>query len=117
MIITDFLPQKYALNDDNNLFADFINDTIGKFFDEFVDEIDKMNDELFIQNCEKYLDFFGIDYNLPRFPEEIDEHYRKRIITISSKRFTINTLYNEYDLQLLTYTPSASGNTLLRDNH
>lgn len=119
MIITDFLPANSTLNTEGNPFKPLINGTIGYFFELFENTIEEINDNLFIQNATgKYLDLFGKDYNADRLVNESDDHYLKRLLTIISKHFTINTLYYEYDMQLLTYTENeVSGNTLLSDNH
>lgn len=119
MNITDYLPLLNNLNNEGNILTSFINDTIGMFLEKYEDTIGDFNYEIFIQNATGiYLDLYGKDYNVPRLVDETDEHYRKRLITIQSKRFTANTIYNEYDLQLLTYTdPTVTGNTLLSDNH
>lgn len=119
MIITDFLPSKNALNSTDTPFKDFLNGTIGEFFELFENTTEEINDALFLQQSYgEYLDLFGRDYNVPRLVDETDEHYRNRLITISSKHFTVNTLYNEFDSQLLTYKDGVvTGNTLLSDNH
>ena len=117
MIITDSLPQNSKLNQEDNPFTDLINGTIGTFFELFEDEINTMNEELFIQESSKYLDLFGRDYDIPRKEGETDEHYRTRLITLITKHFTINTLYYGYDAQLITYNANYSQNMLLSDNH
>lgn len=119
MNITDFLPSKNALNATDTPLKGLLNDTIGHFFELFENTTEDINNNLFIQNCTgRYLDLFGVDYNVPRLVDETDEHYRNRLITISSKHFTVNTLYNEFDSQLLTYKDGVvTGNTLLSDNH
>lgn len=119
MNITDFLPSKNALNSTDTPLKGLLNDTLGYFFELFENTTEDINDNLFIQNCTGgYLDLFGKDYNIPRLVDESDEHYRNRLITINSKHFTVNTLYNEFDLQLLTYKDGVvTGNTLLSDNH
>ncbi len=119
MNITDYLPALNTLNSTDTPLKGLLNDTIGAFFDNFNASIDEFNYNLFIQNSTGfYLDLYGRDYNVPRLVDESDEHYRKRLITISSKHFTLNTLYDEYDLQLLTYNSSYNKDTMLvSDNH
>ena len=119
MNITDYLPAANTLNSTDTPLKDFLNDTIGYFFTVFADTVDDFNSTLFIQNSTGlYLDLYGRDFNVPRLVDESDEHYRKRLITISSKHFTLNTLYDEYDLQLLTYNSSYDPDSMLvSDNH
>ena len=119
MIITDFLARNNLLNTTDTPLKSFLNDTIGYFLELFEENTYSMNDNLFIQNATgEYLDLFGKDYNVSRLVDETDEHYRNRLITIASKHFTVNTLYNEFDSQLLSFKEGVvTGNTLLSDNH
>ena len=119
--ITDLLPVNSNIH--GTPFEDLINNTIGYFLELIEEEIDHMNDGCFIDTAEgRYLDLWGKDYGIPRLNEESDEDYRKRLKILPLDQFTIQTLYEIYDLQLLTCkkTDILSSNPkthLTSDNH
>ena len=116
--ITDLLPVNSNIH--GTPFEDLINNTIGYFLEMIEEEIDAMNDGCFIDTAEgKYLDLWGKDYGIPRLNEESDEDYRKRLTILPLEQFTIQTLYDVYNLQLLTRDTRYLFNnlTLYSDNH
>lgn len=118
MNVTDFLPEKNRLNSTDTLMTGFLNGTIGEFFGRFDEYIDDLNEFSFIQLAEGFfLDLYGRDYDVPRLIGETDEHYRNRLIALSSKHSTYNALYDAFDVQLLTYDDDADDMMLLSDNH
>ena len=118
MNITDFLPVLNRLNNTDTPMKSFLNDSIGVFFELYEDSVDDLKEFVFIQLAEGfYLDLYGRDYNVPRLVDETDEHYRNRLIALSSKHSTYNALYFAFDTQLLTYNEDADDMMLLSDNH
>ena len=79
-----------------------------------------MNEGCFINTAEgRYLDLWGKDLGIRRLNDESDDDYRTRLMISPLEQFTINTVYELYDLQLMT-KPSSSSNldlTLMSDNH
>ena len=117
--ITDLLPVNSNIH--GTPFEDLINNTIGYFLELIEEEIDHMNDGCFIDTAEgRYLDLWGKDYGIPRLNDETDEDCRKRLKILPLERFTIQTVYDIYDLQLLTRRYgqySFDDETLYSDNH
>lgn len=114
--VTDLLPVNSNIR--GTPFEDFVNNTIGYFLEKLEAEIEDINDGLFIESANgKYLDLHGKDYNLPRKSGESDEDYRKRLLIEPLDKFNLNTLYEVYNIQLLSYTPDKNDLTLLSDNH
>lgn len=114
--ITDLLPVKSLIHD--TPFEDLINNSIGYFLESVESEVDRINDGCFLQIAEgKYLDLIGKDYNLPRYNGEGDDDYRVRLSLAPLEEFSVNTLYELYDIQLLTYNSSYNDLMLLSDNH
>ena len=115
--ITDLLPVQSNIH--GTPFEDLINNTIGYFLELIEEEIDAMNDGCFIDTAEgRYLDLWGKDYGIPRLNDETDEDYRKRLKILPLERFNIQTLYEVYDLQLLTRNDTSFNDLkLYSDNH
>ena len=114
--ITDLLPVNSNIH--GTPFEDLINNTIGYFLEMIEEEVDAMNDGCFIDTAEGgYLDLWGKEFNIPRLNDESDEDYCQRLLVGPLDRFTINTLYTMYDIQLLTYKSDKTSLTLLSDNH
>ena len=115
--ITDLLPVNSNIH--GTPFEDLINNTIGYFLELIEEEVDAMNDGCFIDTAEgKYLDLWGKDYGIPRLNDENDEDYRKRLKILPLERFNIQTLYEVYDLQLLTRNDTSFNDLkLYSDNH
>ena len=117
--ITDLLPVQSNIH--GTPFEDLINNTIGYFLELIEEEVDSMNDGCFLETAEgRYLDLWCKDYGIPRFNDESDEDYRKRLKILPLDRFTIQTLYEIYNLQLLTRNPSDNNFNDLKlysDNH
>ena len=116
--ITDLFPVNNSIH--NTPFKDFLNNTIGYFLELMENEATAMDEGCFIDTAEgKYLDLWGKDYNIPRLNDESDDDYRTRLMISPLERFTINTVYELYDLQLMT-KPASTSNlnlTLMSDNH
>jgi hypothetical protein len=115
--ITDLLPVNSNIH--GTPFEDLINNTIGYFLELIEEEVDAMNDGCFIDTAEgRYLDLWGKDYGIPRLNDETDENYRKRLKILPLERFNIQTLYEVYDLQLLTRNDTSFNDLkLYSDNH
>ena len=115
--ITDLLPVNSNIH--GTPFEDLINNTIGYFLELIEEEVDAMNDGCFIDTAEgRYLDLWGKDYGIPRLNDETDEDYRKRLKILPLERFNIQTLYEVYDLQLLTRNDTSFNDLkLYSDNH
>ena len=115
--ITDLLPVNSNIH--GTPFEDLINNTIGYFLELIEEEVDVMNDGCFIDTAEgRYLDLWGKDYGIPRLNDENDEDYRKRLKILPLERFNIQTLYEVYDLQLLTRNDTSFNDLkLYSDNH
>ena len=114
--ITDLLPVKSNIH--GTPFEDLINNSIGYFLELIEGEVNRINDGCFIQEAEgSYLDLIGRDYNLPRYNGESDDDYRTRLSLAPLEEFSVNTVYELYDIQLLTYNSSYSDLMLLSDNH
>ena len=115
--ITDLLPVQSNIH--GTPFEDLINNTIGYFLEMIEEEVDAMNDGCFIDTAEgRYLDLWGKDYGIPRLNDETDEDYRKRLKILPLERFNIQTLYEVYDLQLLTRNDTSFNDLkLYSDNH
>jgi hypothetical protein len=117
--ITSLLPVNSTIH--GTPFEDLINNSIGYFLELMEEETEQIKDGCFLDTAEaEYLDYWGKDYDIKRLPNESDEDYRIRLSIIPLERFTINTLYTLYDMQLLTKpdtTVSDLDLTLLSDNH
>ena len=115
--ITDLLPVNSNIH--GTPFEDLINNTIGYFLELIEEEVDAMNDGCFLETAEgRYLDLWGKDYGIPRLNDENDEDYRKRLKILPLERFNIQTLYEVYDLQLLTRNDTSFNDLkLYSDNH
>lgn len=114
--ITSLLPAQSNIH--GTPFEELINNTIGYFLEMIEEEIGHINDGCFLETAEgKYLDLWGKDFGIPRLNEESDDDYRNRLLVGPLDRFTINTLYTMYDVQLLTYYEDKTSLTLLSDNH
>ena len=115
--ITDLLPVNSNIH--GTPFEDLINNTIGYYLELIEEEVDAMNDGCFIDTAEgRYLDLWGKDYGIPRLNDENDEDYRKRLKILPLERFNIQTLYEVYDLQLLTRNDTSFNDLkLYSDNH
>ena len=115
--ITDLLPVQSNIH--GTPFEDLINNTIGYFLELIEEEVDAMNDGCFLETAEgRYLDLWGKDYGIPRLNDENDEDYRKRLKILPLERFNIQTLYEVYDLQLLTRNDTSFNDLkLYSDNH
>ena len=115
--ITDLLPVNSNIH--GTPFEDLINNTIGYFLELIEEEADNINDGCFLETAEgKYLDLWGKDYGIPRLNDENDEDYRKRLKILPLERFNIQTLYEVYDLQLLTRNDTSFNDLkLYSDNH
>lgn len=101
-------------------FEDLLNNSIGYFLELIENEVTAMNEGCFINTAEgKYLDLWGKEYDIPRLNDESDDDYRTRLMIGPLEEFTINTVYELYDLQLMT-KPTSTSNldlTLMSDNH
>ena len=115
--ITDILPVNSNIH--GTPFEDLITNTICYFLEMIEEEVDEMNDGCFIDTAEgRYLDLWGKDYGIPRLNDENDEDYRKRLKILPLERFNIQTLYEVYDLQLLTRNDTSFNDLkLYSDNH
>lgn len=117
--VTDLFPVNSTIHE--SPFKDFLNNTIGYFLELVENEVQAMKDGCFLDSAEgHYLDLWGRDFNIRRLEGVSDDDYRKRLMILPLEQFTINTLYELYDLQLLTKPESSTGNlnlTLLSDNH
>lgn len=114
--ITSLFPDKSTIH--GTPFEDLLNNTIGYFLEKVEEDTQALNDGCFVQIAEgKFLDLIGKDLGLPRFDSEVDEDYRTRLMIAPLEEFSINTLYELYDIQLLTYNSSYSDLMLLSDNH
>ena len=116
--ITDLFPVNNTIH--NTPFKDLINNSIGYFLELIENEVTSMNEGCFINTAEgRYLDLWGKDLGIRRLNDESDDDYRTRLMISPLEQFTINTVYELYDLQLMT-KPSSSSNldlTLMSDNH
>ena len=114
--ITDLLPVNSSIR--GTPWEDFINNTIGYFLGELEEEIELINDGCFIESATgRYLDLHGRDLNLPRHDGESDDDYRKRLLIEPLDKFNLQTLYEVYNIQLLTYKENKTPVILLSDNH
>ena len=114
--ITDSLPQESLVR--GTPWEEFLNNTIGYFFEILEEEVELMNEGLFIESASgKYLDLHGKDLGLPRKVGESDDDYRNRLLIEPLDEFNIMTLSEVYDVQLLTYKSDKTDLTLLSDNH
>ena len=115
--ITDWMPARSNIHD--TPFEDLINNSIGYFLEIIEEANASLTDGCFLSTAEgRYLDYWGKDYGIPRLPDETDDDYRTRLSIIPLEAFTINTLYELYDLQLLTYDEDFDKDTMLvSDNH
>ena len=115
--ITSLLPNNNGIHD--SPFKDLINNSIGYFLELIEEATTSMTDGCFLTTAEgRYLDYWGKDYNIPRLPDESDDDYRTRLMIIPLEVFTINTLYELYDLQLVTYNENYDPDSMLvSDNH
>ena len=115
--ITDLMPVNDPIH--STPFKELINNTIGYFLEKIEDENQSMLEGCFLETAEgKYLDYWGKDYNIPRLADETDEDYYIRLSIIPLEEFTINTAYELYDMQLVTYNEDYDKDTMLvSDNH
>ena len=114
--VTDLLPWNNSIR--GTPYEELVNNTIGYFLEKLEEEIEHINNGLFIESAEgKYLDLHGKDYGLPRKEGESDEDYRNRLLIEPLDKFNLTTLYEVYDVQLLTYKSDKTDLTLLSDNH
>lgn len=114
--ITDSLPRESLVR--GTPWEEFLNNTIGYFFEMLEEEVELMNEGLFIESASgKYLDLHGKDLGLPRKVDESDDDYRNRLLIEPLDKFNIQTLYEVYDVQLLTYNSNKTDLMLLSDNH
>ena len=114
--IIDLLPVNNNIR--NTPFEEFVNNTIGYFFELLEAEIENINEGCFIESANgKYLDLHGKDLNLPRKEGESDEDYRKRLLIEPLDKFNLQTLYEVYNIQLLSYNESKNDLMLLSDIH
>lgn len=116
--ITDLMPLQSNIH--GTIYEEFLNNTMGYFLELLEDEIEEINNGLFVESANgKYLDLHGKDYGLERHYEETDEEYRARLLVEPLDKFNIQTLYEVYNLQLLTndYEDYNKDTTLLSDNH
>ena len=114
--ITDLLPLNSNIR--GTPYEELLNNTIGYFLEQLEDEIERINNGLFIESAEgKYLDLHGKDYGLPRKDGESDDDYRARLLIEPLDKFNLSTMYEVYDVQLLTYKSDKTNLTLLSDNH
>ena len=114
--ITDSLPGESLVR--GTPWEEFLNNTIGYFFEMLEEEVELMNEGLFIESASgKYLDLHGKDLGLPRKVDESDDDYRNRLLIEPLDKFNIQTLYEVYDVQLLTYNSNKTDLMLLSDNH
>ena len=114
--ITDLMPLQSNIH--GTIYADFLNNTIGYFLELLEDEIEEINNGLFVESANgKYLDLHGKDFNLPRHDGETDEDYRARLLIEPLDKFNLRTLYEVYNIQLLTYNEDKTDLMLLSDNH
>lgn len=115
-VITINLPLNSLVRD--TPWEEFLDNTIGRFFECLEEEVEAMNEGLFIESASgKYLDLHGKDLGLPRKADEDDEHYRNRLLVEPLDEFNVTTLYDVYDVQLLSYKADKTDLTLLSDNH
>lgn len=114
--ITDLLPVNSSIR--GTPWEDFINNTIGYFLGGLEEEIELINDGCFIESANgKYLDLHGKDLGLPRKADETDEDYRNRLLIEPLDKFNLQTLYEVYNIQLLSYNEGKNNLMLLSDNH
>ena len=114
--ITDLMPLQSNIHD--SIYKDFLNNTIGYFLEKLEDEIEEINNGLFVESANgRYLDLHGKDFGLPRYEGETDEDYRARLLVEPLDKFNLRTLYEVYNIQLLTYNEDKTDLMLLSDNH
>ena len=117
-MLVDMLPVHSELQKSDNQLRVVLDKTVGAYMDEHTGS--ELFDELFLTSASGgWLDAHGRDYGVPRRLGESDDDYRTRLMIGPLEEFTINTVYELYDLQLMT-KPTSSDNlnlTLLSDNH
>jgi len=92
---------------------EFLNNSIGYFLELLEADVEALNDGLFIESAEgKYLDLHGKDLGLPRKSGESDDDYRNRLLVEPLDQFTLEAMYEVYDVQLLSYNARTIGKTL-----
>ena len=114
--ITDLMPVDSLIRD--TPWEEFLNNSIGYFLEVLEADVEALNDGLFIESAEgKYLDLHGKDLGLPRKSGEVDDDYRNRLLVEPLDQFTLEAMYEVYDVQLLSYNANKSDLMLLSDNH
>ena len=115
--IIDRLHENSPLRGVGNPMAKIINDGVGEWFDQFVE--DNSFDDFFLDSATGgYLDAWGREFNVPRRLEETDEDYRTRIVLESLGHLTVPYLQDVYGLVLYCFVEDfdPSENTLTSDN-
>ena len=117
MNITDYLPVKSKANTNTEV-RDFLNGTMGEFLEKYNHVISEIRDNHILTATDTVLDRIGEDYNVKRWINETDTHYRDRIVSFTKKQLTIDDLINNTECIFLSFkddiTPSE--NMLLSDN-
>ena len=114
--VTDLLPVDSLIRD--TPWEEFLNNSIGYFLEVLEADVEALNDGLFIDSAEgRYLDLHGKDLGLPRKSGEGDDDYRNRLLVEPLDQFTLEAMYEVYDVQLLSYNSNKSDLMLLSDNH
>lgn len=114
--ITDLMPVDSLIRD--TPWEEFLNNSIGYFLELLEADVEALNDGLFIESAEgKYLDLHGKDLGLPRKSGESDDDYRNRLLVEPLDQFTLEAMYEVYDVQLLSYNANKTDLMLLSDNH
>lgn len=114
--ITDLMPVDSLIRD--TPWEEFLNNSIGYFLEVLEADVEALNDGLFIDSAEgKYLDLHGKDLGLPRKSGESDDDYRNRLLVEPLDQFTLEAMYEVYDVQLLSYNANKTDLMLLSDNH
>ena len=114
--ITDLMPVDSLIRD--TPWEEFLNNSIGYFLELLEADVEALNDGLFIESAEgRFLDLHGKDLGLPRKSSEVDDDYRNRLLVEPLDQFTLEAMYEVYDVQLLSYNANKSDLMLLSDNH
>lgn len=116
-LILDRLPLNCELHNPNNPMRKIINNTVGAWLDDFEDK--DWGSQFFLTTATgKYLDLHGNEWGIKRRRDEIDEHYRNRIIYESLGHVTVDLLLKIYNIKLYVKVDNFDivHNTLTSDN-
>lgn len=115
--IIDRLNENCQLRKLDNPVRKIIDNTIGEWFDNYVEE--NGFERFFLQLAEGgYLDVIGLGYGVYRRIDESDDDYRARIVYEALGHLTANYLEDVYGLSLYSYVEDfdVEDNTLVSDN-